>query len=200
MVVAMIKPCGFLLMVLVGITVCTVAHLPITIGRDYERVDIIMGNDIYTGRILSNREDVEVIKEGIRLKPGARFAIKTLEVTEFVGQFDVNIISGQGVTAYLRTVPYQFDSTHGIAFRYAVDGCQLRYPDGRTIPLEYNAETETGTISLYNEAARLSVAVNCQQLYEDDTNLPGTEYVIFEPLPGSTVELRHVAYFNTDTE
>lgn len=200
MVVAMIKLSGFLLLLLVATTGCKVANLPTTIGRDYERIDIIMGDDIYTGRILSHRDDIEVTKNGILLKPGARFAIKTLEVTEFLGQFDVSIISGQGVTAYLRTVPYQFDTTHGIAFRYAVDGCQLRYPDGRTIPLEYNAETETGTISLYNEAARLAVSVNCQQLYEDDTNLPGTEYVIFEPLPGSTVELRHVAYFNTDTE
>lgn len=196
----MIKSGVCFLLLLVGVTGCKVANLPTTMGRDYERIDIIMGDDLYTGRILSDRHDVEVTSNGILLKPGARFAIKTLEVTEFLGQFDVTIVSGQGVTAYLRTVPYQFDSTQGIAFRYAVDGCQLRYPNGRTIPLEYNAETETGTISLYNEAARLAVSVNCQQLYEEDTNLPGTEYVIFEPLPGSTVELRHVAYFNTDTE
>jgi len=200
MVVDMIKSGVCFLLLLVGVTGCKVANLPTTMGRDYERIDIIMGDDLYTGRILSDRHDVEVTSNGILLKPGARFAIKTLEVTEFLGQFDVTIVSGQGVTAYLRTVPYQFDSTQGIAFRYAVDGCQLRYPNGRTIPLEYNAETETGTISLYNEAARLAVSVNCQQLYEEDTNLPGTEYVIFEPLPGSTVELRHVAYFNTDTE
>lgn len=200
MVVDMIKSGVCFLLLLVGVTGCKVANLPTTMGRDYERIDIIMGDDLYTGRILSDRHDVEVTSNGILLKPGARFAIKTLEVTEFLGQFDVTIVSGQGVTAYLRTVPYQFDSTQGIAFRYAVDGCQLRYPNGRTIPLEYNAETETGTISLYNEAARLAVSVNCQQLYEEDTNLPGTEYVIFEPLPESTVELRHVAYFNTDTE
>ncbi|KXK55021.1 MAG: hypothetical protein UZ07_CHB004002364 [Chlorobi bacterium OLB7] len=115
MVVAMMKFRWLLpLLLLAGPTGCKVANLPTTIGRDYERVDITMGDDIYTGRILSNREDVEVTKNGILLKPGARFAIKTLEVTEFVGQFDVNILEGQGLTAYIRTVPYRFDSTHAL--------------------------------------------------------------------------------------
>lgn len=75
---------------------CRVANIPTTIGRDYERVDIVTGDDIYTGKILSNRDDVEVTASGILLKPGARFAIKTLEVTEFAGQFEVAILEGRG--------------------------------------------------------------------------------------------------------
>lgn len=104
------------------------------------------------------------------------------------------------MTAFLRAVPYQFDTTRGIAFRYATNGCTIRLPGGRTIPLQYNAETDQQMLTLYNEAARVAVSVGCNHLYEDETDLPGTEYVIFETLPGSTVELRSAMYFNTDTE
>lgn len=188
-----------LLAAMLGLAGCQVANIPTTMGKDYERVDIVAGDDIYSGRILSDRHDVEVTNSGIVLKPGARFAIKTLEVTEFAGQFEVAILSGRGMTAYLRTVPYGFDTTKGIAFRYAVDGCSIRLGDGRTIPLPYNAEVDQQIVTLYNEAARLSVGVGCNGLYEGETDLPGTEYVIFETLPESTVELRSAMYFNSDT-
>jgi len=183
-----------------GLAGCQVANIPTTIGKDYERIDIVTGDDIYSGRILSDRHDVEVTRSGIVLKPGARFAIKTLEVTQFAGQFEVAILSGRGMTAYLRTVPYGFDTTRGIAFRYATDGCSIRLADGRTLPLEYNAEVDQQIVTLYDEAARVSVAVGCDGLYEGETELPCTEYVIFETLPGSTVEIRSATYFNSDTD
>ena len=179
---------------------CQVANFPTTMGRDYERIDIITGDDIYSGRILSDRHDVELTKTGILLKPGARFAVKTLEVTQFAAQFHLAILEGTGVTAYMRTVPYRFDPSRGIALRCAVDGCSIRFPDGRTLTLEYNAETGGELLSLYNEAERIAVSVECDRLYEGESELPATEYVIFEPLPGSTVEIRSAAYFNSDTD
>ena len=70
----------------------------------------------------------------------------------------------------------------------------------RRFTLNYNAETGAQTISFYNEADLLSISAGCRPLYREETPLPGTEYIIFETLPGSTVELRAVSYFDTDDE
>lgn len=169
-------------------------------GCMYERIDIYTSGDIYSGEILSHYKDVEAGSGRIILKPGARFAILTAYGTQFLGQFDVAITAGEGMTAYLRTVPYQFTPSQGIAFRYAVDGCSVRRADGTVVPLNYNAETGTQTISLYNEANLVSISAGCRALYQEETPLPGTEYIIFETLPGSTVELRSVTYFDTGEE
>ena len=169
-------------------------------GCDYERIDILVKDDVYSGRILSDPESVEARRGGILMKPGARLAVRTPFVTEFLGQFDVAILEGEGMSAYLRTVPHGFDTSRGIAFRYSTSGCSVRREDGRTIPLRYNAESETQTVILYNEAARVRIAVGCNVLYEEPTGLPGTEFIILETLPGSTVELRAVNYHNTDAK
>ncbi len=169
-------------------------------GCAYERLEIYSNGDIYSGEILSHYDDVKGSQGRITLKPGARFAIRTGYGTQFLGQFDIAIISGDGITTYLRTVAHDFDSSKGIAFRYATNGCSIRSGDGRTIPLSYNAENGTQTISFYNEANLVSISVGCRTLHKEETLLPGTEYVIFETLPGSTVEIRSVTYFDTDDE
>ena len=169
-------------------------------GCAYERVDIIAGGETYDGTILSHYTDVEATSRGLLLKPGARFAVKATGLTQFLAQYDVAILGGEGMNVYLRTVAHQFDSTKGMAFHYAVDGCTMREADGTIVPLNFNAEVEQQTLSFYNEANQLAVSVGCKRVYEQHTPLPETEYVIFETLPGSTVELRSVAYFETDVE
>ena len=168
-------------------------------GCIYERVDILVGNSLYNGTILSDHSTVQTSRSGILLKPGARFAIRTVG-TQFLGQFDVAIVGGEGMNVYLRTVPHEFDTTKGIAFRYAIDGSSVRDTTGRVTPLNYNAEVEQQTLSFYNEADLLAISVGCKKLHEAPTKLPGTEYLIFETLPGSTVEIRSVAYFDTNME
>lgn len=169
-------------------------------GCAWERIDILVGTTPYTGTILSHYDDVQPSGRGLLLKPGARFAIKATGMTQFLGQFDVAILGGEGMNVYLRTVSHRFDSTRGIAFRYAVDGCSVRDADGNTVPLGFNAETDQQTLSFYNEANLLAISAGCKRLYEEPTTLPETEYIIFETLPGSTVEIRSVAYFETDVE
>ncbi|MDB5034168.1 MAG: hypothetical protein JWQ98_1409 [Chlorobi bacterium] len=173
---------------------------PMLGGCVYRTVDIFSGSDIYQGTILSDRSLVETGRSTILLKPGARFAIRTEQLTQWLGQFDVRILGGEGFTAYLRTVPHDFDTTRGVAFRYAVDGCTVRTESGAMVPVNYNADNEPQTISFYNEADLLSVAAGCKRIYQRQSSLPATEYIIFETLPGSTVELRGISYFETNIE
>lgn len=167
-------------------------------GCVYERIDILVGQDTYNGTILSSYDAVEVTKTGILLKPGARLAIKTPYVTQVLAQMEVSILEGTGMNVYLRTVANRFDTTHGIAFRYAVDGCQVRLANGRVVPLYYNAETEKQVVSFYHEAALLTISAGCLRLYEGESELPATEYLILETLPGSTIEIRTINFHETN--
>lgn len=167
-------------------------------GCDYERYTIIVGDYDVEGTAISNWRDVQAVGDFIRIKPGGRFAIKSAEYTQFLAQFDVRILSGTGANFYMRTVSHKFDPARGIMFRYAVDGCTVRTEDGRTIQLEYNADTEEETVKMLCEAEQVEFSIGCDRVYEGSSNLEATEYVIVEALPDSEIELRAINYFDID--
>ncbi|MEP7218762.1 MAG: hypothetical protein ABI876_07580, partial [Bacteroidota bacterium] len=104
-------------------------------GCAYERIGIVAGRGSYDGEILSDYRDVEVRSSGIVLKPGARFAVRSPDLTQFIGRFDVAILSGNGLRVYTRTVPNLLDSTKGIALLYSLAGSSVRTADGGVIPI-----------------------------------------------------------------
>lgn len=165
-----------------------------------ERIDIFVGGDYYNGKILSDPSTVEVRGASIRLKPGARLAIKTALTTQWLGQYEMSIVEGTGMNAYVRTVSHTFDGESGLRFRWATDGCSVRSSDGRDIPLPVNAEVDRQVLSFYNEAGLMTISIGCNRIYEEKSQLPATEYVILETLPNSTVDITSIAYFNTDVE
>jgi hypothetical protein len=167
-------------------------------GCDYEHFNIIVGRDFYTGEIMSDRNDVDVADKRILLKPGARLAIRTRLLTQSVAQFDVDILAGDGLVAYVRTVPHDFDTSAGIALRYSTSGCWVRNEQMELVPIEYNADAGAQTLKIYSDGDLIRFDVGCRTLHEQTTALPGTEYVIFETLPGSTVEIRSMKFFLMD--
>jgi hypothetical protein len=169
-------------------------------GCAYESFNIIVGRDFYTGEIMSHWGDVEVGDKRILLKPGARLAIKTRNLTQSVSQFDVDIISGDGMVAYIRTVPHDFDTTRGIALRYSSSGSWVRNEQMEIVPIEHNADAGLQTLKVYSDGDLIRFDAGCRVLHEQTTTLPGTEYVIFETLPGSSVEIRSVKFFLMDDE
>jgi len=165
-----------------------------------DRFDILVGGDIYNAKILSDPSTVEVRGATIRLKPGARLAIKTVLTTQWLGQYEVSIVEGTGMNAYLRTVSHRFTGDSGVVFRWATDGCSVRSSGGRTVPLDVNAELDRQTLSFYNEAALLTISAGCGRIYEEQSPLPATEYVILETLPNSIVDITAIAYFDSNVE
>lgn len=183
-----------------GIAVLLLSFLSALGGCDYERITIVTRQRNYDARVLTHYEDVEIRASGIVLKPGARLAIHSSDITSFVGSFDVAILDGDGFNAYLRSVPHLFDTTKGLAILYSRKGCSVTMPDGEVVPLERKAEMGARRLLLTNEAGVVGVSIGCDRLFESYTGIPNTEYVIFEALPGSTVELRTVAFSASDGE
>ena len=167
-------------------------------GCDYERFNIIVGRDFYVGEIMSHYSDVEASDRRILLKPGARLAIKTRRLTQSVAQLDVDILSGDGLVAYIRTVPHGFDTTQGIALRYSTSGCWVRNEQMELVPIEYNADAGPQTLKIISDGDLVRFDAGCRLLHEQTTPLPATEYLILETLPGSSVEIRSVKFFLMD--
>ncbi|MCB0711559.1 MAG: hypothetical protein KDD67_04425 [Ignavibacteriae bacterium] len=167
-------------------------------GCDYERYQLVVGQYALEGIALDNWRDVKANGSYIRIKPGGKFAVRVDDQTQYLAQFDMAILSGTGANFYTRVVTDKFDSSDGIAFRYAVDGCSVRREDGTTIPLEFNADTEEQTIKVLSEADQVEFSVGCDRIYEGQSQLEGTEYIIIEALPDSELELRAINYFDID--
>ena len=183
---------------------CTGFFLPLFLlvlisgGCDYERYQIVVGQYALDGITISNWRDVQTVGDYIRIKPGGRFAIRVEDQTQYLAQFDMAILSGTGANFYTRAVTHQFDPSDGIAFHYAVDGCNVRTEEGTIIPLEFNADTEEETIKVLSEADQVEFSVGCNRIYEGGSRLEGTEYIIIEALPDSELELRAINYFDID--
>ena len=176
---------------------CVVLLAALASGCAYERFNVIVGRDFYVGEIMSNYRDVDVGDKRIVLRPGSRVAFKTQGMTQSVAQLDLDIVSGDGLVAYVRTVPNAFDTTRGIALRYSTSGCWVRTEDSVIVPIEYNADPGLQTIKLYNEAELVRFDAGCKVLHEQATPLPATEYLIIEALPESTIEIRAIKFFST---
>jgi|GEM_PF-1817074 len=185
---------------------------PALAGCTWERIEIFSGSDFYPGTILSGYDDVTVAGRTIIIHPGGQLVIAAPAVTQWLGQFEMRIREGTGLLTHLRTSPQERgwrepgvrstmrgDEGPGITFRYATDGCTLRTPAGtRSIP--YNADNEAHTLSFYHEAELMTISVDCRKLNAITTTVPATEYIIFEALPGSTVELTAVDFFESTVE
>lgn len=165
-------------------------------GCAYENFNIIVGRDFYQGKVMSDYHDVDVGDKRILLKPGARISIETSLITQSVAQIDLNILTGDGIVAYVRTVPNEFDTLRGISLRYSTSGCWVRTEDSLIVPIEYNADAGPQRLTFYTDGDLVRFDAGCRMLYEQTTKLPATEFLIIESLPGSSVEIRAVKFFN----
>lgn len=167
-------------------------------GCAYERYAIVIGDYQVEGIAMGDWHNVRRRGDFIRIKPGGRLALRTEDYTQFLVQLDMAILAGSGANFYMRAVAHEFDTSRGVMFHYAVDGCSVRTEQGRTIPLEYNADTEEQAIKLLSEADQIEFSVGCDRLYEGISLLEGTEYIIIETLPDSEVEIRAMNYFDIE--
>lgn len=165
-------------------------------GCDYERFNMIVGRDFYIGHIMTDFHGVAIADRKIVMTPGSRLAIETSDITQSVAQLDINILAGDGLVAYVRTVPHAFDTLRGISLRYSQSGCWARTEDSIIVPIEYNADAGPQTLKFYNDGDLVRFDAGCRLLYEQTTKLAATEYLILETLPGSSVEITAVKFFN----
>ncbi len=168
------------------------------IGCDYETHRILVDDYELVGTAISDWRDVTSTRRSITIGPSGSFAIRVPEQTQYLAQFEAEITRGTGATFTTRAVPNEFDPSDGIAFHYGTQGCAVRDEEGKTIELEYAADTDKTIIKILVEADQTEFTVDCDRLYQGFGDLEATEYIIITADPDSEVRLTSVNYYDVD--
>ncbi len=147
---------------------------------------------VFGGLNISEIDSVEQTgNNAILLHSGGAIGLRVNPVTDFIGDFTVNIKEGRGVKFTFRTTTHDITSISGITFNYTGSGSWIE-ENGQTIARLDTVRAIIGQqerIQISNEGKLYTVQVGCTVIYRGKTNLPATEYIIPSTFSGSTVLL-----------
>jgi hypothetical protein len=149
------------------------------------------------GLIMCNPDSIDIAHDNaITLFPESRIALRISELTQFVGDFTVEIQAGSGVQFAFRTIADHFADQPKVTFDYTTDGCIVRENDRiltrcDSIRARHN-EPMRMKIENYGKAFRITV--DCDTVYYGYTNLRGSEYVIISTLNKSAAFVSGIVF------
>lgn len=149
------------------------------------------------GENLSELDSVEQIGDNALLMySGAKVAMASYLVTNFTGDFTVNIQEGKGLRINFRTTSENFNSIPGLAFVYSTSGSWIEENSTIVARLDtVKAITEfPERIQITNLGKQYSIQVGCTVVYRGTTELPATEYMLPSTLSGSTVVISGIDF------
>ena len=166
------------------------------------KIIILYGEDRYQGRILTDFEGVIVNKSKILMSPNSKLAVKNPGTTQFIAQCQLKLIDGNGWDIKFRTTLNPIDSLNFITFHYSKDKSWIRNSSPQSvndsiIKISNLCEKDSlATIKIMVEGDYSTISINSKKLFESRSYLPATEYLIFEVLPGSLVEISNLGFLD----
>ena len=144
------------------------------------------------GLIMSGLESVEKTADNaLVLHDSSRAALALPMITQLEGDFTVELKKGDGVRFAIRSASANYEIHPAIKFDFTVNGCIIKENN----ELKGNADTvkaiynEPSRIIIQNDGKIVRIKVDCDIVYYAKTELPATEYIIVETLPGSEAYL-----------
>jgi len=149
------------------------------------------------GYIMTGLDDVRVVNDNsLFLYPSGRVSLSTTGMTQFIGNFSVELRKGNGVRFYFRTVSSQFDRQPFISLEYTTKGCIVNDNNTSKTLIDSVAASihKPELIKVVNDGKFIRIFVGCAEIYNKATTLPATEYIIVEAMPQSEVFLYGLFY------
>lgn len=147
---------------------------------------------VFSGLTISEIDSVEQTgNNAILLYSGGVIGLRVNPVTNFTGDFTVNIKEGRGVKFTFRTTTHDIKTIPGITFNYTDSGSWVE-ENGQTIARFDTVQAIIGQeerVQISNEGKQYTIQVGCNVIYRGKTNLPATEYIIPSTFSGSTALL-----------
>jgi hypothetical protein len=140
------------------------------------------------GKIIGNIDSVNISHENaFSLLGNGQVALKVPELTQFTGDFTVELERGEGLQFIFRTLADKFNQRPRIIFDYKLNGCKVMQNDSLiTVVDSINANsTEAKLIKIENYAGSFKITVDCDTVFYGKTNLECTEYIIIKSLNNS---------------
>jgi hypothetical protein len=136
-----------------------------------------------TGKI----DNVEKLADNaIKIKDGGRVSLRRYGMTQFTGDFTVELIKGEGIRFYLRSADNNFSNHPTICFEYLNKKCIFRENnkvlfETDTLFAEYNRQSR---IKILDDGKKLKLSIDCADINFENISIPSTEYIIIESAGG----------------
>lgn len=158
-----------------------------------EHEDIICCNMSKVGSV----EREENTENAIFINPAGLVSLKNVENTQFISDMTIELINGEGIEIYSRLTRDKFDKDKGVKIIFDHTGCRI-LENG--IEIGYNStKLEIGKkyrLEIKNEAEKIKVMIDCDDIFNERTKLASTEYIILSSLKESRLHISGIEFTN----
>jgi|GEM_PF-3505933 len=155
--------------------------------------DIVCCNMSKMGSV--EREDNT--ENAIYINPTGLVSLKNIENTQFISDMTIELLSGEGIEIYSRLTRDKYDKNKGIKIIFDQSGCRI-LENGTEIG--YNStKLEIGKkyrLVIKNEAEKIKVMIDCDDIFNERTKLASTEYIILSSLRESRLHISGIEFTN----
>ena len=125
---------------------------------------------------------------GFTIQPDGIVAARKFGETEFSAECMVKVTQGNAVRLRIRSEDTGTAATQGIALTFGKDASFLDQPGiaHRAIPVQLTDDWER--LRILSTATRVRVIAGCDTILDEKSNLPLTDYLIFESVDSEHVQ------------
>ena len=160
---------------------------------DLIRLNEMVGGTRIGAKILTDLNSVEKTSDnGVKMHPGSRLAMKVIGMTQHETDFTVQLLNGSGIKFAFRTVEFNYENNSSLILDLSKQGIKLTDENGKIISENNSVQLMTGKkyrLRCVNKANNIKVFLDCDEIFDEQTDLPASEYVFLETYYDSTVEI-----------
>jgi len=149
------------------------------------------------GLIMSDLDSVMKLKGNeIMLYPGGLTALRSEGMTQLHADISTQIISGEGITMYFRTVSDKMEQKNYIRFNYSTNGCKVFENKDLLVSVD-SIKAKIGQLArvqIRNDGVIYTITVDCDTVIRYRTNLPATEYLILSSMKNSKIKISGINF------
>lgn len=138
----------------------------------------------------------QVAENSLMLDTNGKAALRVLEMTHYIADMSVDLKTGTGVRFVIRDVKNKYSKAKTIWMDVTNQNCKI-YNNEKEIfsSSDYKLVTNSQSrIKIENDGKYLRVYFDCDKIFEFETYLINTEYLIVESLENSQVKLQAIQF------
>ncbi len=161
-------------------------------------LDKISGQNRIEGFEMRSIHDAEVnYDNAFTLNENGCVSLRAVNSTDGVWDFGFNFLFGENLNICLRDVPFEYQSPRALCIN--ITNKVIRITDKGKEVFTVNCIYDFSNairIKLVNDGFNYAVVLDCDTIYKGRTNIPSTEYIIFESLKNTKAFVSGIDFKN----
>ncbi len=176
------------------ITICAIIAISCTPDQFHLNEDNEFPID---GLIMSDLNSVAKLKANeINISESGVAALRSVGLTQLHADLTTQLISGEGLSLYFRTVSNEYDNHPSIKFDYTTSGCKV-FENNKLLAVVDSVKAKVGQYSrvhIRNDGVVYVITVDCDTVIKSRTYIPTTEYLILSSMKNSNVRISGINF------